>query len=222
MKPSFALNLSHDGIGLLRRDGEVWVPVGEVSLDDPEMSRRLSALRRLAHRLAPPEGMLTKVVIPASQVLYLDVAAPGPSPAVRRSQIERALDGVTPYPVEELIFDWSGRGDEVQVAIVARETLAEAETYAEDWGFAPVCFVAVPPEGAFGGEPWFGLTSVAGLHVPEGKRISRDQDPIPAAAFEAVRGIAVELPPDLPAATLPDGAEDPTEAEEPAPAAEMP
>ena len=70
--------------------------------------------------------------------------APGPRPAMRRRQITAALEGMTPYEVPDLVFDWSGRGETVQVAIVARDTLAEAESFAEDWGFCPVGFVAVP------------------------------------------------------------------------------
>ena len=42
-------------------------------------------------------------------------------------QIAEALEGRTPYPVEDLVFDWSGKGATVKVAVVARETLNEAE-----------------------------------------------------------------------------------------------
>lgn len=179
MKPSFALNLSHDGIGLLHRTPTGWEILGEVSLDAPNLSEELGRLRRLAEACAPATGVLTKLIIPASQILYAEIAAPGPRPAMRRRQISAALEGMTPYEVQDLAFDWSGRGEQVQVAIVARDTLAEAESFAEDWGFCPVGFVAVPAPGTFAGEPWFGLSSGAGRYLPEGTRLDRDQDPVP-------------------------------------------
>ncbi|RWR51823.1 hypothetical protein EOW65_02905 [Sinirhodobacter ferrireducens] len=182
MKPSFALNLSHDGIGLLLRTPTGWEVLGEVSLDAPNLSEELGRLRRLAEARAPETGVLTKLIIPASQILYAEIAAPGPRPAMRRRQITAALEGMTPYKVPDLVFDWSGRGETVQVAIVARDTLAEAESFAEDWGFCPVGFVAVPAPGRFAGEPWFGLSSVAGRHLPDGTRLDRDQDPVPLAS----------------------------------------
>ncbi|MCV2879507.1 hypothetical protein OE699_11665 [Sedimentimonas flavescens] len=177
MKPSFALNLSLDGIGLLHRRADGWARLGEVSLEVDDLQGALTGLRRAALS-AEPRGLTSKLIIPASQILYTEVRAPGPRTAQRRSQIAAALEGMTPYPVEDLIFDWSGNGETVQVAIVARETLAEAEAFAESHGFCPISFVALPEPGQFGGEPWFGLTANAAQHLPEGARVDRDQDPV--------------------------------------------
>ncbi|PYF09198.1 hypothetical protein C8J30_11071 [Rhodobacter viridis] len=180
MKPNFALNLSHDGIGLLHRGKSGWELVGEVALDAPDFGERLTALRRAAKSRAP-EGVTSKIVVPASQILYTEVEAPGPQSAVRRKQIADALEGMTPYEVAELVFDWSGQGEVVQVAVVARETLAEAEAFADDCGFCPVSFVAAPDPAAFEGEPWFGITSMASAHLPQGARIERDEAALPVA-----------------------------------------
>lgn len=177
MKPSFALNLSHDGIGLLHRAGPGWFTVGEVSLDDPDLPGALSRLRRTALGLEP-KGLVSKLIVPATQILYTEIEAPGPDAARRRTQIAAALEGRTPYAVEDLVFDWSGNGDKVQVAVVARDTLSEAEEFAETYGFCPVAFVASPAPGTFGGEPFFGLTSHAAQHLPEGAKLDRDQDPV--------------------------------------------
>lgn len=177
MKPSFALNLSHDGIGLLHRTPAGWFSVAEVALDTPDLAVALAHLRRTALGLSP-QGLTSKLVIPASQILYLELDAPGPDAARRRSQIAAALEGRTPYRVEDLVYDWSGTGTQVQVAVVARETLAEAEGFAEQYGFSPVSFVAIPGSGEFAGEPFFGLSSTAAQHLPEGARLDRDQDPI--------------------------------------------
>lgn len=216
MKPSFALNLSPDGIGLLHRKNGGWELLGEVPLDAPDFGERLGKLRRKAQALAP-EGMVTKLIIPASQVLYTEVVAPGPRPAMRRKQIATALEGLTPYVVDDLVFDWSGRDEMVQVAVVARETLTEAEAFAEDWGFNPVSFVTVPQPGSFAGEPWFGPADGAAVHLPEGGRVERDQDPVPLrtaarAAEETPEPEAEETPVVAPAPASLDDAEIPLEA----------
>ncbi|KEP69132.1 hypothetical protein DL1_05705 [Thioclava dalianensis] len=177
MKPEFALILSHDGIGLLHRTRAGWARLGEVSPDSETLDADLAALRRQAQSLAP-HGMTTKVVIPASQILYTAIYAPGSTPAQRHKQIEAALDGVTPYPVSELVYDFSGSGQTVQVAVVARETLAEAEAFAQSHGLNPVSFVTIPIPGDFTGEPWFGTAKGAAAHLPEGAQVERDDTPI--------------------------------------------
>ncbi|MFC2968127.1 hypothetical protein [Acidimangrovimonas pyrenivorans] len=177
MKPSFALDLSPDGIRLLHRSRGGWLPVGEVSLDDPDMAGALGYLRSTALGLTP-RGLSTKLVLPPDQILYTTVSAPGPSVAQRREQIAVALEGMTPYKVDDLVFDWSGTGAEVKVAVVARETLDEAEGFAVEHRFNPVSFVTVPPAGAFAGEPFFGPTRAAKGQLPEGEKVERDQDPV--------------------------------------------
>lgn len=177
MKAAFALNLSHDGIGLLRRTSRGWLSIGEVSLDDPDLSEQLSYLRKTALALSPA-GLGCKLVIPNSQILYTELEAPGPDEAARRAQIARGLEGMTPYPVADLVFDWRARGPVVQVAVVARETLAEAEAFAEDFRFAPLCFVAMPEAGTFDGEPFFGLAQNAAAHLPAGETLERDAAPV--------------------------------------------
>ena len=173
MKPEFALILSHDGIGLAHRTRAGWARLGEVSLESADLADELATLRRQAQSLAP-KGLLAKLVIPASQILYTAIYAPGPSPAQRRTQIEAALEGMTPYQVSDLVYDWVGTRQTVQVAVVARETLLEAETFAQSHGFEPICFVAIPMAGDFTGEPWFGLSSNAASYLPEGAQVERD------------------------------------------------
>ena len=180
MKPRFALDLSNDAIRLLERQAEGWAEIGCADLSDPRLDRRLATLRSLAESLAP-EGFCSKLILPNSQILYMTLAAPGPDAQARRIQIRRALEGRTPYAVDDLIFDWSGSGPSVRVAVLANVTLEEAETFAEAYGFRPAAFVAVPQDGTFGGEPFFGLTSMAARHLPPGLRYDRDQDPVRAA-----------------------------------------
>jgi hypothetical protein len=198
MKPGFALTLNHDGIGLVHRTAQGWLTVGDVALDHPGLTQQLRYLRKTALGLSP-QGFATKLILPESQILYAEIDAPGPDRASRRAQIVKALEGRTPYAVRDLVFDWSGTGKRVQVAVVARVTLEEAEAFAEEHRFNPVSFVAVPPPGQFGGEPFFGETSKAASHMPAGERLARDQDPV------RVIGAAIAAGPMLePDTTAPD------------------
>ncbi|MCK0138614.1 hypothetical protein [Aliiroseovarius sp. F47248L] len=178
MKPNFALDLSHDGIGLVHRGKGGWVLVGEVSLEHPDLSSGLDLLRRKAADLESG-GFSCKLIIPSSQLLYTTLTAPGPDNTTREARIREGLEGLTPYDVEDLVFDWRADPDEdgmVHVAVVARETLDEAEAFANEHNLNPLCFVA-RPSGSFLGEAFFG--PVKSGFVTAGVIIEPDQAPVP-------------------------------------------
>ncbi|WP_136645886.1 hypothetical protein [Tabrizicola sp. YIM 78059] len=177
MKPTFALDLTRDAIALLHRTPKGWLSIGEVAFDAPDMADALDYLRRTALGLSPI-GFATKIILPNSQILYTEIEAPGPSRNDKRRQIAAALEGRTPYAVEDLVFDWSGKGATVKVAVVARETLEEAEAFAVQHRLNPVSFVAIPEEGKFVGEPWFGQTVAADTVLPPGESVDRDREPV--------------------------------------------
>ncbi|MCU0815773.1 MAG: hypothetical protein MUF74_04620 [Cypionkella sp.] len=172
MTPSFALDLTEEGVTLLHRTGQGWMELGRAAFSDPDLPAALDYLRRTATGLSP-KGMTTKLVIPNSQILYTEVNAPGPSEAERRAQIEAALEGRTPYDVADLVYDWTGDGPVVRVAVVARETLGEAEAFATEHRFNPVAFVATPESG-FADEVFFGQTTVAPSILPKSAKVERD------------------------------------------------
>lgn len=173
MKPPFALSLSEDGLTLLFRVAEGWAPLGHVGFDAPDLESRLADLRGRAETLAPG-GVATKLVLPDTQILYTEVSAPGPDAASRRAQIATALEGRTPYAVVDLAYDWSRQngGAKVLVAVVARVTLAEAESFAEAQGFNPVAFVAAPLAKAFRGRALL-RPMLAGRNPPARRRPPR-------------------------------------------------
>lgn len=177
MKPSFALSFTEDSIQLLHRVGKGWVNIGETLFEAPDLDEALDYMRRAALGLEP-EGVFTKLVIPNSQIRYLEIDAPGPSDEERIAQIRVGLEGKTPYPVEDLVFDWSGKGKLVRVAVLARETLDEAESFATTRGFNPVSFVSIPDYGDFNGEPYFGLTGASVNYIPPGDELERDRGAI--------------------------------------------
>ncbi len=172
MKPAFALDFRNDAVTLLHRTPGGWQQVGRVPLDEPDLPTALSYLRATALGLSP-RGLATKLVLPDDQLLVTSVDAPGPEEDMRLAQIRRALHGRTPYDVDDLIFDWEEVDGEVRVAVVARETLAEAEGFAREHRFNPVAFVAAPAQG-FRAEPWFGLTSQAASLLAPGETVERD------------------------------------------------
>lgn len=206
MKPSFTLELAADGIRLFHRTPLGWRTVGAVGLGDPDLGQKVAALRSTALGMEP--GVLTtRLAIPNDQILYTRVMAPGPDAASRRRQIRAALEGMTPYAPEELVFDWTGDGREVQVAIVARETLEEAEAFAADSRFAPVAFVAIPPQGQFNAEPFFGQTHLAPALLGPEERVEREIIPMRLLDRRPVPGEPKRPPDAAPIASSPGGAQ---------------
>lgn len=161
MKPSFALSLSIEGIALLHRNAGGWHLVGQVALDVPDLSAALADLRDRA-RLIDPGGLSCKLIIPNDQIRYMQIDTGTAEGETRLRLVREALAGATPYAVDDLAFDISTESAVTHVAAVARDTLAEAETFAVDHGFQPVSFVAIPGDQSFLGEPFFGVTKAAG------------------------------------------------------------
>ena len=151
--------------------------VGDVSLDDPNLSDHLAMLRRTALELEKG-GVTTKLVIPNSQILYTEVHAPGPDVNAQIVQIREGLDGKTPYDVNDLVFDWRSHGQSAQVAVVLRDSLNEAESFAIQHGFNPVSFVSIPEFGTFDGEPFFGATGHAASLLGHGEEVEPDPNPM--------------------------------------------
>lgn len=180
MKPNFALDLSHDGIGLVHRGKGGWVLVDEIALSDPDLMTHIDVMRRTAADLESG-GITSKLIIPGSEILFTSMTAPGPDDVSRNHQIREGLEGLTPYAVDDLVFDWHADADEpgmVHVAVVARETLDEAEGFAKDTGLNPVSFVA-RPKGGFSGEAHFGPTAGASDILKPGVGLERDNAPVP-------------------------------------------
>ncbi len=174
MKPNFALNLSFDGIGLLHRVPAGWHLVGEVSLEAEDLSGALAVLLETGKQI-DPSGIRTKVVLPEAQIKYLTLES---EPHAGEHDVRLALDGATPYTIEELAYDWTFEGGTLHIAAVAKETLEEAEDFALSHGFAPISFVATPDQTLFPGEPFFGLTRASASILPKGESVARDLQPI--------------------------------------------
>ncbi|OYU19741.1 MAG: hypothetical protein CFE34_03760 [Rhodobacteraceae bacterium PARR1] len=179
MKPRFAIRFADDGLALLHRDRRGWVEVGDTAFDTPDLDEALAWLRASALGLSP-EGIETWLVLPNSQILYTDVTVDGGNDAAHRATIAAALEGRTPYDVADLVYDFILTGQVAQVAVVARETLEEAEGFAVQHGLNPVGFTAVPGAGVFDAAPFFGMTAAAAMLFP-GKAVRREARPVVVA-----------------------------------------
>ncbi|KQI71267.1 hypothetical protein AN191_13340 [Loktanella sp. 5RATIMAR09] len=173
MITNFALSLSLDGIELLHRVPRGWRPVGRVDVASKTLEEDLSALREKA-LLIEPDGLRTKLVIPLDQIKY--IALDGT--LTNEADIDAALDGATPYALGDLVIDSEKSGGRTHVAAVARDTLREAETFAQAHGFQPVAFVAIPEPFTFQKEVFFGPTEMARSIVGPDAIIDRDDLPV--------------------------------------------
>ena len=173
MTPGFALSLTIDGIVLLARAAGGWRVAGRATLEADDLAASLAELRARAVALED-EAFRTKLIVPNDQIRYLSVDTGHVATADRITQVRQALDGATPYAVEDLVYDICVDGPMTHVAAVARETLDEAEAFAIEHRFNPVSFVAVPGDAAFLGEPFFGPTSFSEKALTPGTRVEPD------------------------------------------------
>ena len=215
MKPNFALNFTDDSIALLHRTKRGWAEIGSTAFDVDDLPAALAALKAKAEALAP-QGFSTKLLIPNSQIKYLVIPAAGPDQASREAQITAGLEGQTPYAVSELVWDHVAGETGAQVAVIARETLDEAEGFATTHGFNPVSFAATPPEGAFEGEVWFGPSGFAQTILKPGETVERDHAPRHGAAKARAAADPAPEPAPQPLAQ-PDPRPEPEPAPEPEP-----
>lgn len=192
MKPNFALTLSLDGITLLHRAFPGWHLVGEVTLDSADLAGDLAELRKKALML-DPSGLHCKLVLPNDQIRFLSVDAP-PDGTPADEAARAALDGATPYSVDDLAFDCTIAEDRLLIAAAARETLTEAEAFAIEHSFNPVCSVAMPETGDYAGEPYFGATQQYLAGHDDDSGIERDS--VPIRVIGASRLPAPEHPPE--------------------------
>ena len=165
MNSNFALSLSFDGMRLMHRVPDGWHLVGEVALDDADVTGSLAGLRAAAETLEP-NGIATKLLIPNDQIKYLALD----TTRAEEAEVRDALHGATPYSVDELAYDFAKGGGRTYVAAVARETLVEAQQFATEHGFNPISFAAIPEPFTYVGEAFFGATGE--------NSVERDAEPV--------------------------------------------
>lgn len=164
MTVEFALFLSPEGIALAhRQEAGHWALIGDTGLDVPDLGGALAELQALGEARGGTD-FPTLLILPDDQILYTELDGLGGS-----ASIPGRLEGLTPYEVADLAYDWRDLGGgRAVLAIVARETLDEAEGFAREHGFNGVGFAASPPVEKFPGVPLFQLADDAkGLDLPD-------------------------------------------------------
>lgn len=214
MKPRFAIRFTDDGLVLLHREGQGWAEIASTVFDRPDLDAAMAWFRTSALELSP-DGFTTLLILPDSQILYTRVHAPAAVEAARRDRIAAALDGRTPYDVADLAFDWVGDGDDATVAVIARETLDEAEAFATSHGMNPVAFAAAPPAETFAGVPFFGPTAAAPSLLGPGETVEPEDAPV---AFDD----AAQAPDETPEPAPPEQPATPETPDEPGTPPETP
>ena len=184
MTQAHALDLRPDGIDLLAKRGARWLRVAST---DPEgdLEAGMAALLVAAGGAAP---VPVRAVLPRDQLLYAVLDGLPAEPMERFRAMRRALDGRTPYRVDELAFDWHDLSESsAVVCAVARETLDEVEGFLSAHGFAPLAFVAAPrpaadcgdaAEAAYAVEP---LLSAGSAHAGDDAPVQRGGTPVRCA-----------------------------------------
>ena len=125
MKTRWGLDLDMRAVRRMRREGSAWIEEAVEKIDSPDIEDRLEKL------IAPIEdGGPIILFLPRDQILFTRVALD--ASAEPKAQIEKAMEGRTPYTLDELSIDWELTGDDgVLVAAIARDTLDEAAAFAE-------------------------------------------------------------------------------------------
>ncbi len=191
MSDPFRLVLDHDGIAL-SREGESAERM-RVALDAPDFDAQIGQMRDLMSAAlaeegaAPPaDGTLhVTVVLPDSQILYTETPASGLDKIADATRVENALVGATPYQLEELVWDWGLVGKTLRIAVVARDTISEARTFAEGHGFSPGAYVGAAVGAGFPGAPIFERdrsSETADQGTPDGAETESAAESVPAEA----------------------------------------
>ncbi len=174
MKPDFTLSLSTETIQLLHRNDRGWTLIGEAKVADPNLAGAMSALRARALGLGNGKPFGTKILIPNEQIRFLALD----TTRATEDDVRQGLDGATPYPVSELVYDFVTGGGRTYIAAVSRRTLTEAEGFATAHEMAPLCFCASPVPFTFLGEVFFGPTRASRDILPFGTFLDRDPEPV--------------------------------------------
>ncbi len=150
MNSRWGFDLDMSAVRLMRRDGGHWHEVARENIDGPDIEERLMSMVALVEN-----GADVQLFLPREQILYTDVKISSEKAA--RREIEAAMDGRTPYALNELEIDWilSGPGT-ARVAAIAVETLDEAAAFAEARGLGVAGFSSLADAEDFPRLPVFG------------------------------------------------------------------
>lgn len=223
MKYDFALDFTPEGVRLLQGSGDDTIVFGSVDFDDPHFDTRVEDLRKEAEEVHGGP-FATALLLPHSEVLFHTMKVEEGT-EIKEDSVRSELEGMTPYAIGDLAYDWKSLSKtQVEIAAVARETLAEADGFAAQHGFGPGPFSTAPNPKAFRGQPSFGASErpmpqpepepeLEPAPLPESAPAPVPEAPGPAADLPAPKvadtpqdesaGATAETPPAAPKDTVP-------------------
>ncbi|MDA8587346.1 hypothetical protein N9L47_14005, partial [Rhodobacteraceae bacterium] len=143
MSNIWGFDLDMTAVRLMRHDGASWQEVGAEKIEGADIEERLLALVERIDSDAP-----IQLFLPRDQILYTDVAIS--SDDIERADVAAAIEGATPYLLEDLDLDWEiTEPGTVRVAVIALETLDEAVAFAEVRGLTVGGFSSLSDKADF-------------------------------------------------------------------------
>ena len=150
MSYRWGFDLDMAAVRLMRREAGRWREVAVEKIDSSDIEKRLQAM---ADQI--DEGAAVDVFLPRDQILYTDIGISSEEAA--QGEIERAIEGMTPYTLDEVAIDWEITAPgKARVAAIARETLDEAFAFAESRGRLVAGYSSLADPADFPRMPDFG------------------------------------------------------------------
>ncbi len=103
MSERWGFDLSMEAVRLMRRKAGHWQEVAREKIEGADIEDRLQAL---ADRVDPPAPVF--IFLPREQILYTNVKTSSEEAAA--AEIDAAMDGRTPYALDQLEIDWEASG----------------------------------------------------------------------------------------------------------------
>jgi len=157
----WGFDLDMTAVRLLRREDGNWQEIAAEKIEGADIEERLMAL---VDRI--DSGAAVHLFLPRDQILYTDVAVS--TDTAERAEIEIAMEGATPYPLEDLDLDWEvTTPGTARVAAIALETLDEAVAFAEVRGVKVGGFSSLASPDDFPRLPAFTSHNILAYEAPE-------------------------------------------------------
>ncbi len=169
MSEYWAFDLSMSAVRLLRRQDGDWQEIAIQKIEGADIEKRL---QDLADLIQPPVPIT--IFLPNDQILFTEVSIASEGNAA--AEIHAAMDGRTPYSLEELQIDWELSAQGIaSVAAIARDTLSEAQQFAAGRGLEVVGYSSFVDENQFPRLPLFSEPQSAAFAEIAPKSITEDE-----------------------------------------------
>ncbi len=164
MTTQFTLHLSPEAIILAaRQEDDQWE---NVITTTPVAQDLADAFARMKALIDSKENAQLLLVIPREQVLFTTCPAPAASDRnAEAAAVQSHLDGLTPYHLDELRYDWVRCEHDLQIAAIAHETIEDARAFVAANGIKAAALTVETRPTEYDGAPVFTLRAPPPLDV---------------------------------------------------------